>query len=174
MKIILFNKKIAVFSIMIFVVILSINIISLFLNTAKIEDFVIFKDINECYSIEDYKIDSKINDKYIKDSDFEKSFVASVENEQCEFQIYAYKFKSQNEAKNYYRRYLNSNLEKIGDCGYDFSAGTATAKGIVFNGKNLYRISCASSELDDVNTYLSSKFTLIYSNSENKFERQSE
>ncbi|MBO5913040.1 MAG: hypothetical protein J6Q76_06190 [Clostridia bacterium] len=156
----MFNKKIGIIAVAIFVVMLVFSMISVFMETSKIDDYPMFSDIEECYSLENYKLDDTPKDKYVKGLDYKASFVATVKTDDFEFEIFAYEFETLADAKNYYKEFKELKSEIKSDYGASFSAGHSAGDGIVFNGQNLYRISCSSKELDDVVEYLLTVFTL--------------
>ncbi len=156
----MFNKKLGIIAVAIFVVMLIFSIASVLVETSKIDDFPMFSDIEECYSLENYKLDDTPKDKYVKGLNYKASFVATVKTADCEFEIFAYEFETVESAKNYYKEFEGLKSEINRDYGARFSVGHFAGKGIVFNGPNLYRISCDSKELDDVVKYLSTIFTL--------------
>ena len=158
----MFNKKGGIIAVAIFLVLLIISIISMFTEVTKIKNHAMFNDINECYSLEGYTIIENPKDKYVDGLDYEESFVATVKNKDCKFKIFAYEFNTSDDAWNYYAK----DSKKKREYGYFFSTGHSTAEYIVFNGKNLYRISCSSTKIDDVSNYLSTVFTLTYKSGE--------
>lgn len=156
----MFNKKYGIIAVTIFVVLLVSSIISVLVETSSIDDFPMFNDIEECYTLENHKTDDTLEDKYIKDLDCKESFVGTVKTQDCEFEIFAYEFEAVEDAKRYYKEFneLKSEIER--DYGAKLSAGSFNAKCIVFKGQNLYRISCDSNELDNAVEYLSTVFSL--------------
>ncbi len=149
-----------------FVLVLIVSMLVVFIQASRNNVVSIFSDIEECALLRNNEIDYNLKDEYLRELDFKKSYTAVINYNSIKFQIFAYEFKTVDTAKKYYTNSCNKEKELDKDYSYNFSSGMFESKGIVMNGKNLYRIKCDSAKIDDVKNYLSSVFSLKYVNGE--------
>ena len=151
------------------VLVIIVSMIFVFVQTSKDTTVSIFSDIQECNLLSNYETDQHLQDKYLGKLAFEKAYTAEIKYNSIEFQIFAYEFKNADLAKEYYANCWQ--IEVDTDCSYNFESGMYKTNGIVLNDKNIYRIKCSSSKIDDVKDYLSSIFSLVYTDGQGFISR---
>lgn len=154
------KKRIILFSTA-FILIIAISFVVMVIRNSDDEPVTIFENISEVEQL-NFKRNDNLRDKYIENIPYEKAYIGTVKYENIKFKIFAYEFSSIQDAKSYYRACSTKDLELDDDFCYEFSAGMSSAKGMVFNGKNLYRIEAGTNHLDKIQRHLASAFTLTY------------
>ena len=134
-----------------------------FIESSKDKSITIFENISECESLSSLKTDKNIpEDRYISDLTYENSYVYKMKLNSHNFKIFAYEFKSIEDAKNYYFEVKGINVEE--DYCYNISSGMGfgmPSEMIVMNDKNVYRIECHNPwALNDICDYLKTVFSV--------------
>ncbi len=163
------KKRIILFSTA-FILIIAISFVVMVIRNSGDEPVTIFENISEVEQL-NFKRNDNLRDKYIEGTPYEKAYIGTVKYENIKFKIFAYEFSSIQDAKSYYRACSDTDIELDDDFCYEFSAGMSSARGIVFNGKNLYRIEATSNHLDKIMECLDAAFTMVYSGSEGFVEK---
>ena len=105
-----------------------------------------FSDISLCSGLDDYITDEKpIVDKYIKENEYINSYNHTICYDNIEFKLYAYEFKNEDFAKEYFCRIKNDTSEGF----IDYNGATNilfTSELIVRNKTNVYRIETGNSD----------------------------
>lgn len=154
------RKKCIVF-VFVFIAIYFMCMIISFIEYGTYKKINIFSEISECNVLDDLKVNDKsLVDRYIEDISYEDSYVYELKYDSNSFEIYAYEFKSVDDAKKYYSKVWGHTSEKEYD--YNMAGGSFfTSELIVRNSVNVYRIEAGNAfAYTDIMQYLNSIFTV--------------
>lgn len=156
------NKKVHI-SVVVFIafglIITSYFIVS-FIKVYNYQQINIFSDITECNVLDNIKTeDDLLNDRYIGDIPYKKSYIHKLNYDSKIFEIYAYEFDNQEDAMQYYFKVKGRTSEQ--EISYHGRTNMFSSDLIVRNDKNVYRIEAGNTfEYIDIQRYLNSIFTV--------------
>jgi len=145
---------------------LIISIVFLTACSDKRQAVYMFSQIEECENISNIKYEKHILTVYSSNSDDEHLgglipldyYAAKYESVQVNFEIFAYVFSSFDEAQGYFKN-VTGKAMKI-EQNYSIVRGTVHSRIVVIDGNKAYKVVCPKSEYDEMNTILSSIFSV--------------
>ena len=118
-----------------------------------------FEDISVCSAFDQYVVDAKVSDKYIKYIEFVDSYVRKLNYEGREFTLYAYEFENADFSKQYWYNVKGQSIEQ--DIYYRSSTNTFGSELTVVYNNSAYRIKAGSTqEFIEVKKLINSVFTI--------------
>lgn len=159
------NNKILLFSILFVVtVVISLGMVYLFANQGADVDFYIFENISECYKFNNdnkadiTEYDTPGGDKHLEKIKYSEFYAAKYKSEELEFEIFAYEFETESDAKAYFKNATGKSSEK--DANFSSSTGTFGSSEItVFKMKNAYTVYVSPEYLEAAKEFLMSSFS---------------
>ena len=138
---------------------------NLYYKLASSNEVYMFESIDELEnmeaSFEKYGQVQKFSDSYdecLQGLKYEKQYVAKYECNDYEFDIYAYEFETDEQAREYYINYDGDNLSRNIWNLYFNSRGTVTS--MTINGANIYRIVYQEDDEKEINSLLSENLSI--------------
>lgn len=131
------------------------------LTSGITEKIYMFSDINECNGFKDIEKERYVNalkDNNLSDLKYKKFYGAYCENQDFEFEIFAYEFENVDFAKQYYRNYINADTDR--NTIYHLSSGHFLVTLLVIDENKAYIINTNVFDVKDVQSFISHKFSL--------------
>ena len=125
----------------------------------------IFRDISECDNFEDSeqgnvivtKYDTPIKDKNIKELSYEAFFAAEYSSPELSFEIFAYEFSSDNDAKRYFCNVTGKNADL--DTNFSESGGLISRTLVVIDNTKAYVVHTNTFQMEALKELLEQKFS---------------
>lgn len=138
---------------------------NLYYKLASSNEVYMFESIDELENMEalfeKYGQVQKFSDSYdecLQGLKYEKQYVAKYQCNDYEFDIYAYEFETDEQAREYYINYDGDNLDNNLWNLYFNSRGTVTS--MTINGVNIYRIVYKEDDEKEINSLLSENLSI--------------